>query len=360
MSESKKIVDLYYKTFGLDATTKDKEALKNEKLHNLYSKPERETGLNVPHTDVYIENAVHEADTLFLPDDDGFKYALVVVDLSTGKTDAEPLQTKEADEALKAIKTIYKRKVLKMPTTMIQVDSGSEFKSSFAKYFKDNNIIVKVTKAGRHRQQAMVEHRNGIIGEVLHKRMTAQELNTGEASREWVEFLPAVIKSVNKKYGHKNKDDMFNTAHCSGKSCELLNVGDKVRIILDEPRSATLENKKLHGKFRKSDIRWEINTRTISQVLLRPNQPPMYLVDGIDNTAYTRNQLQLVSNEEKNPPASIQRKHIVEKLLQKKKIKNRINYLVKWKGTTAQTWEPRTNLIKDVPEMVKEFDSKKK
>jgi AAA+ superfamily predicted ATPase len=92
--------------------------------------------------------------------------------------------------------------------------------------------------------------------------------------------------------------------------------------------------------------------------LLRPDNPPMYITNANPHTPYVRERLQVVSNNEANPPESIQRKFIVEKILDKKKIKSKIHFLIKWKGKpdSANSWEPRTNLIKDIPDMVKEYE----
>ena len=47
-----------------------------------------------------------------------------------------------------------------------------------------------------------------------------------------------------------------------------------------------------------------------------------------------------------------------QKIIGRKKINGRINYLVWWNGyrKSEATWEPRRELIKDVPKLVKEFD----
>ena len=66
----------------------------------------------MPHTNNPMLNGSHQADLLFLPEDKGYKYALVVVDIATGKTDIEPLKTKQSKEVLDAMKRIYKRKYL--------------------------------------------------------------------------------------------------------------------------------------------------------------------------------------------------------------------------------------------------------
>ena len=85
-----------------------------------------------------------------------------------------------------------------MPTNTITVDSGSEFKGSTKKYFENVlKVNVRVAKVGRHRQVAIVERKNQDIGNKLFRRMTAEELLTGEVSRAWVEYLPKVIRNIN-------------------------------------------------------------------------------------------------------------------------------------------------------------------
>ena len=77
-------------------------------------------------------------------------------------------------------------------------------------------------------------------------------------------------------------------------------IGDKVRTVLDKPIDY-LTSKRLHGtSFRGSDIRWSPKIKVVREVLLRPDEPMMYLVsdegkdDKLDPIAYTRNKLQHV------------------------------------------------------------------
>ena len=76
------------------------------------------------------------------------------------------------------------------------MDFGSQFKYVVAKEFKRRGIFVKVGKAGRPRQQAIIERMNSYIGRIIAMRQLS-ELATKETSVEWVEDrkLPlAVIK----------------------------------------------------------------------------------------------------------------------------------------------------------------------
>ena len=110
--------------------------------------------------------------------------------------------------------------------------------------------------------------------------------------------------------------------------------------------------KRLHGKFRAGDIRWENQIRQITRLYLRPGQPPMYQVDDNMKVAYGRGQLQVVSADELRPTNQSQHKFIIEKLLKRFKTKNKVYFQVLW-----DTNEPRTNLMKDVPELVEQFEN---
>ena len=71
-----------------------------------------------------------------------------------------------------------------------------------------------------------------------------------------------------------------------------------------------------------------------------------------------KKQLQVVSENEKLPSQKHQTVFIVEKIVDKRKNKNKIEYLIKWKDypTSKNTWEPKTSLIKDIPQAIKDFE----
>ena len=358
-------VEKYYEDFGI--TKLDKNALKNEKLYNLYKTPKKDKGVNMPRIEVFEENAVHQADILFLPHDGAYKYALVVVDAATKKVDAEPLKGKSAEDVLNAFMKIYGRKILKLPMRL-EVDSGGEFKGAVKKYFTDKGVFVRYGQPSRHRQQALVERVNQILGKSLYMRMVGQEMLTGEKETRWIKDLPVMTKAINTERAKRVKKEVVDPV-CAGDSCNLLTKGTKVRVQLDEPIDL-LTGEKLHGHFRSTDIRWNPKIREIKEILIRPGQPPMYLLDGkvgkreVTPIAYTKNQLQVVPADEKPPnPKVIRGKpntYIVEKIVDKKKEGNRIYYKVRWLGYSAKddTYELRSELIKDVPDLIKEYEKK--
>ena len=157
---------------------------KNNLLDNLYAIPKKDKGQNRPSFQYYEPNIFQQADLLFLPDDMGYKYALVVADIGSRCCDAEPIKTKSNNDVEQAFKAIYKRKIL-LPCKIIMVDPGSEFKGSVNTYLTSLKIRIKTNVKDRHRQNAIVERANQTIGTLIHKRQAAQEILTGETSRAW-------------------------------------------------------------------------------------------------------------------------------------------------------------------------------
>lgn len=356
-----KNIDKWYASL-FQEKPKNRAELKTELLHNLYIKPRKpKLQASVSKSNI-AEDAVHQADLLMLPNDSSYKYALVVCDVGGNRqTDACPLKNKDAESVLKGFETIYDRDILHFPPIMLQVDSGGEFKGVVKKYFESAGVAIRVGKVDHHQSQASVEAKNHIIGKALMMRMTAQELETGETSREWVEFLPLLIKKLNKRLKSETKPfTRFDAPLKTNNGNKvLLDEGTDVRVALDAPKDVATGSK-LHGRFRASDIRWEREPTEIKQILLRPDQPPMYLTEQYPHTPLLREALQIVPEVENNPPETMSKKFVVEKLLSRKKIKNKIYFLVKWKGYSNKhnTMEPRTQMMEDVPDMVKKFESR--
>ena len=223
----------FYKDFDITGV-KDKTQLQKQELYNLFKRPPKETNQQMPHyNQTYSANFEHQADLLFLPDDKGYKYALVVTDIGTRLSDAEPLKDKKSKLVAAALDKIYKRGILQKPQSLT-VDAGTEFKGEVIQYLEKNGIWHKAAKPNRHRQVAMVERTNQYLAKGLFMRMQAQELLTGQTSKEWVDDLPKFIKYINEKRGRK-PPKVTSDYVCSGTDCNLLEVGTKVRPKLDAP-----------------------------------------------------------------------------------------------------------------------------
>jgi hypothetical protein len=323
--------------------------------------PKKEKRIDTATTDVFERNNTHQIDLLYLPDDKGFKYALVCVDLAYPRyIGVEKLKTKTPEVVQIALLQIYKKykKFLKLPK-ILECDMGSEFKGEFMNYFNKKGVYIRYKRTGRHRQQACVESVNGMLVHGLFYTMLANEihLEKKEIVGDWIDNIDELVELLNFMKSEMPKEQIKNDKRsklsdngkwiiATGDNQVILPVDTKVRVILEEPRN--IQGDKQHGKFRKGDIRWENKTREIEQISMRPNQPPMYLVDGINNVAYTKEQLQVINPNEKPPKEESITHHIVEKITDKRKYKNKVQYLVKFKNIKIPTWENADGLPKQM------------
>ena len=176
-----------------------------------------------------------------------------------------------------------------IPKIQIEVDSGGEFKGVVARWFEDQNIRVRVAEPNRHRQQGLVELKNKVIGAVLLQLQAIEELKTNKPNTKWVKVLPTVIKFINEDLPPPITTQKSDLPYSNKYNENLLSIGTEVRTALNHPIEIN-SGKKLHGNFRESDIRFSKTKHKITDVILKPSFPPMYLIDG-RKTAITRNEI---------------------------------------------------------------------
>lgn len=342
-----------------------KNAKNNTTLNQLYKRPQPDKKTQTPKFKVYGNEYMYQADTLYMPEDKGYKFILVVVDIYDNSMDAEPMKNVDADNALNAFQNIFKRKYLK-PPYILTMDKGKEFNHEKIKaYFKKLRVKIRYTETARHRQNAVVERMNLIIGQILFKRQVSQELITGETSKEWVDDLPDLVKVLNKKQNKKKPiepetdlNDLDN--YIDKDNGKLLNIGQKVRYKLDYPINTT-NNARLYGEFRATDIRWSPKIYEIIEIQIVPNNPPMYIINDDKYIARTKAQLSIVKKNELQPDARFNRGEnnneefgIVDKIIDYKQENNKDYYLIKWSGRNIpNSWVHtsvlnRTQILKEM------------
>lgn len=338
---------------------------KKTELKSLYKRPVPETGKEMPVTQVFEPSVYHQGDILYLPEDKGFKYLLVVVDAYDNAIDAEPVKDilSKDNDVLKAFKAIYGRKYLDLPY-IITLDRGAEFTQSKVKdYFIKAGVNIKYALSGRSRQLSVVERQNQKIGSILLKRMASQELLQGEVSKEWVDDIKPLIKLLNERKKKPLKEEISPDPIADEYTGKLLKIGQKVRLQLDKPID-TVKGNRLIGSFRSGDIRWTTKVYKITQVLLKPGFVPMYLTDADDKVARTKNQLQVVSGNEAEPDARFNRGNsafqIIAEILEKRINNRKTEYKVRWRGEKADqaTWISTKQLdrTEDLREMRRKFN----
>src|SRR2546430_2151382 len=273
---SERALRSYYKYFNLSGMPA--KLLKNEELFNLYRRPPKEKRFERPKVIAWKENSTQQADLGEMPiDPKGYHYFLVLVELSRRRVDGELLKDKTAQTVLNAFKKIYQRGRIKHPTHRLEVDSGKEFDNELVcnLFTQTIRVLIRFGERGRHRQQSFAERAIQEIEGPLNARMTAQEKLTGVTSVEWSEDFHDIVDRVDKRW-QRDPPRMPEGPPKIDKKTELLPEGTRVRVRLYDPIS--ILGKKLHGKFRTGDIRWDPKIRVIRKLMLSPEQPPTYLL----------------------------------------------------------------------------------
>jgi hypothetical protein len=328
-------------------TTKDA----SNKLEALFKKIEKQPYGQKTKITTREPGYIIQADLLFMPNDEGFKYLLVVVDTNNNALDAEPLKSKTSKTIIDGLNRIFIGKYIDEPKYSLEADSGSEFKNKeLIKWLNGKNILLRLGAVGRSDQQGLVEYYNGVIAAVLFKKMTLNELENNETDRAWVDNLKKLIDSLN-KHMKKNKTPQIERNTLQNSNEELIPIGAKVRVALNKPVNI-VDGKRLIGNFRATDHRWTKDAHIIEDYSLRPNQPVMYKVKGFNNNYFTKNQIQLIKEDEKLPQKD---KWIVKEIVDKITKGGRVFYKVLW-DTDEITDEPRTKLIKDIPDMIEQYE----
>ena len=367
----------YYKSFGLDRSP-SRSILKKQELNQLFAKPKIEPQKLAPHFYNFQEDHTHQADILFLPHDKigkkTYAYALIIVDISTGDTDGEPLLLHEgwngptSEDVSEAIVKIYKRKILSKPKLLV-TDSGQEFQGEpFQDFVEKNTIGWKKAVGGRHRQVGMVERRNYTIGRAIMMRQHAESMITQKETTHWVKYFPDLIKAVNTRFSHKplTENDVYKKYGDPWKEPQtILPMGTRVRVQFTEPKD--FKERGIKGHFRAGDIRWGQDIFKIVNYVFDPHSPVLYKLNQKkkkhEHVAYTRQQLQVVKEDEMDVSAKELGVKIpdggefaIKKLIDKRTRGNRTEYKVFWKGypITDASWLYKSKIPKSFVEAYEE------
>ena len=87
------------------------------------------------------DNQMHQADLLYLPDDNQstYKYALNVIDVASCLKASRPLKTRKASKVAEMLRSIYKKSPLRYPNKF-HVSGGTEFKAGVLKLMKEKGV----------------------------------------------------------------------------------------------------------------------------------------------------------------------------------------------------------------------------
>jgi len=263
------------------------------------------------------KNERHQADLLALPEDPTTddQYALVMVDLASRHVGAVPLETKDS----RAVKLAYEKLMRDDPDfdwpKNLQVDGGKEF-AQLNRTVVRRGASVRVGRPGRHRNQAMVESANRVIGDALFAIQHVKELRTGEPNLEWVASLPGVVKRLNARWDRTHaeleamedrRDEQLEKigegdvgVFSKKKGWRVLPLEAKVLVVMEEPRDIRgrrLPSGNTASGFRSGDLRFGRKQHTIDEIVLSPGKQPRYRVSDIPETTFARNELRYVADK---------------------------------------------------------------
>ena len=231
-------------------------------------------------------------DLLFLPTARyGFKYLVVVVDNWSNEIDFEPIKIKTPDVVLNAFKKIVSRPYLKMPNASIRVDAGTEFQGVFKKYFFDNNILLRVSLPGRHKQNAVAESAIKLISFILINYMNVKELQSKKKYKNWTDMINDDFRKVLNDLRKIDDENPYTYLSPSVIMAEpKYKIGDLVVHRLEKTENAIGTKNKDESK-RVGDFVYSYNNpKKIVKILYYPHNI-RYLLEGLKNVSYTENEI---------------------------------------------------------------------
>lgn len=269
---------------------------KDDIIKQLYKRQPKEIPPN--HKEIYKANFEHQIDILYVPQDKTYKYILTIIDVNNSLCDARPLTNQTTKQIIDKLEDIYnKSKYLKYP---FKIQADNQFENHLFKEWCDShNILLSIGEPYRSRQQAHVERLNETLGEKIFKNQLRKEIETNKTSKEWVKYLPTIIKELNEKRLKYVDEDLNNINKMKEKPPKVsdndyyIPLGSICRLKLEHPIDYVNE-KVLPGNFRKVDVKWTRKIYKVIDLMIVPNNPILYKVIEITNP-------NVIYNDEKKP-----------------------------------------------------------
>lgn len=297
----------------------------------------------------------------------GYKWIFTAIDLFSKKAYAFPMKSKDSNESSKIIEKIIKE--IDEHISVIRSDNGSEFTNkNFQKVLNKYDIKQILSSAYTPQSNGGIERFNGSLKQLIFKSLYSND------SKDWVSILPTLVENYNNSKHSTIDDTPNNVSKQSDEDHEKTNekIKDKVQ---------NLENENV--RFQKGDIVrvylnkapdkevgesekqiWSKTRYKVSKIFrsLNGTSAPYYYITDMNgkdiNGKFYNNDL-LLANQVENEKVH-EKKFIVSKIIEPQVQNGQPGYIVAWKGylkASDNTWEPRENLIEDVPKLVKKYET---
>lgn len=308
----------------------------------------------------------------------GMQYILTAQDLFSKKAWAVALPDKKGSTVARGMKTILDSMGSHKPTS-IRSDNGSEFISRpFKTLLSKHGIKQVLSNPAAPQSNGQIERFNSTL-----KRMIKMD-RTQTDSPNWPKILPTLIRNFN-NVPSATTGEIPNDVKVTSKTDKVLEQHKQIKTkiaktVRPKNESATHPQKakfsqgdqvrlkmKTPANYKKDEL-WSRDLYQIAKVF-HPKKPfvaPSYQIRNRETGETYRDRhyeadLQKVSSQVRNKVRA-PKKFIISKILQRRKRRNREpEYLVQWTGYRGQdSWEPESNLKRDVPKMLTAFQKGQK
>lgn len=263
------------------------------------------------HYDVKLPNELHQIDLLFLPEDNGYRYALCLVDVASRYKASRALQTKTAEELLNNLKDIYLNdEYLRVPRKL-QFDRGGEFNNEMLKEWAtpDDEILQKrrsnrttksryrkvqqkveliINEKGQH--VSLVENMNKQLTRLIFKDQIIEELKSGIQNTKWVDKLQDYIDILNNRktrlinlkpidaiqmsYVEQPKNNFTKI-----EKEKYYDIGTEVRRLLNKDEVQDYLTKKIKIELKRAtDAYWSLNTYVVIELYIGKDELVMHRI----------------------------------------------------------------------------------
>ena len=268
-----------------------KDAFYSIDLVSIMRKPDKLAKL-YNHYDVSTPNEEHQCDLLVLPNDSGFRYIFVVIDVASRYRECKPLRFKTANACADALKAIYDDKNCPLkPPLYMRTDQGPEFRGAFTQYLQSIYTVHLYREKSFH--LPFVESVNRELARRIFRVQSLKELATSNVSKQWISLLPNIVYDMNHEKHSTTKIEPYLAIHLrtipqmtedfdEDLTSSIHKVGTKVRRLLNNDEILDIPSRTITvGKRRATDPLWSMEIYTVSDVMKEKGRLTMHkLVDS--------------------------------------------------------------------------------
>jgi phage anti-repressor protein len=217
----------------------------------------------------------HQIDILYLPNDDGFKYLLTVIDLYDSRCDAIALKRMEMENLIHALQHLYDNSMNLIQPKLLQADQQFNNKR-FKDWCEENDINYKFSDSNDHLAMSHIERLNKTLGTWIHQLQVEKEAETGEVNTSWKKDYPKLIEIINNKNKTKKRKPFDDRIKLNNTNNSLIAPNTEVRLAIQKDEPQSYFGQRMKGTLRAGDIKWSPELYEVVSVIMIPGNPPLF------------------------------------------------------------------------------------